>query len=82
MGEEGSGLAQIAWTTFLLRTESFEFVLPGYDRDIYVCDFPAVHWIFIEQHSIDIWNISTHLGEKCSSGAHFFLGGGGLFSKC
>ena len=26
-------------------------------------------------HSIDIWSINTHEGEKCSSGAHISWGG-------
>ena len=67
--EEGSRLAQIVWSTFLLRGELFEFFLQGYYKGI-VHKFPAVHWIFIEQtYSIDIWNVNTHTAEKCSLGA-------------
>ena len=51
-GGGGSGLAQIAWSTFLLTGELFDFfttwVLQGYYMGI-VYDFPAVHWILIEQ---------------------------------
>ena len=27
-----------------------------------MCNFPAVHWIFINKYSNDIWNINTHPG--------------------
>ena len=31
----------------------------------------------LNKHSIEIWNINTHPGEKCSSGAQISQGGGG-----
>ena len=73
VGEGGSGLAQIVWSTFLLKEGIvFFFFLQGYYRGI-TGVFCVIYLQFIEfslnKHSIDIWNINTHPGEKCSSGA-------------
>ena len=50
----GGGLAYIVWSTFLWGGGggSEIFFCPGILQGYYlviVCDFPAVHWIFIEQ---------------------------------
>ena len=60
----GSGLAQMFGVLFFIERELFDFfyrVLNGYYRFIRYS---------MNKHIIDIWNFNTHLGEKCSSGAH------------
>ena len=67
-GKRGPGLAQIVWSTLLLRGR-FHRCIWRYYRCI-VCDFPAVHWIFFERKKV----LTSGLEHLYSSRGKVFLG--------
>ena len=52
---------------FYLERELFDVFLQGYYRGITeVLCVISLQFIGFNKHSIEIWNINTHPGEKCS----------------